>query len=280
MASSSLISVSSNSPRWLDAALEALSIAGCAIVTDVLDPVFAVEIKEAMLRARESIRAEIGEEKLKAAGELGVLRIMLKFEPILTRLMELDEVLAVVDSTVSRTAILHLQNGIIHPPFQERGQRKAYFQTSFHRDFPRVLNGYMASINTFFALDEFREDNGATLLAPGSHQRMAPKPSDAYFEAAAVPAICPAGSMILFDSTLWHAAGPNLSKKDRFAINQQFTRSFFKQQIDYPRALGAEMIERLPPRTQQLLGWYTRTPASLDEYYRPQDKRLYRSGQG
>ena len=34
------------------------------------------------------------------------------------------------------------------------------------------------------------------------------------------------------------------------------------------------------PRTQQLLGWYTRTPTSLDEYYRPPEERLYRSGQG
>jgi ectoine hydroxylase-related dioxygenase (phytanoyl-CoA dioxygenase family) len=33
-------------------------------------------------------------------------------------------------------------------------------------------------------------------------------------------------------------------------------------------------------RTQQLLGWYTRVVTSLDEYYRPSDERLYRSGQG
>jgi len=275
-----IVKVSRNDSGWLEAVLEALPIAGCAIVTDVLDAKFVSETKQAMLRARDAIRADIGEEKLKAAGELGVLRIMLRFEPFFTRLLELPEVLAVVDSTVSPTAILHLQNGIIPPPFREKGQSREHFQTRFHQDFPRVLNGYPASINTFFALDEFRDDNGATLLAPGSHQKMAPKPSDAYFEAAAVPALCPAGSMIVFDSTLWHAAGPNLSPNDRFAINQQFTRSYLKQQIDYPRALGAEFIEALPARTQQLLGWYTRTPTSLDDYYRPQDQRLYRGGQG
>jgi len=34
------------------------------------------------------------------------------------------------------------------------------------------------------------------------------------------------------------------------------------------------------PRTQQLLGWYTRVPASLDDYYRPQEERLYRKHHG
>jgi ectoine hydroxylase-related dioxygenase (phytanoyl-CoA dioxygenase family) len=34
------------------------------------------------------------------------------------------------------------------------------------------------------------------------------------------------------------------------------------------------------PRTQQLLGWYTRVVTSLDEYYRSEGDRLYRKGQG
>jgi ectoine hydroxylase-related dioxygenase (phytanoyl-CoA dioxygenase family) len=97
---------------------------------------------------------------------------------------------------------------------------------------------------------------------------------------AAVPAECPAGSMIVFDSTLWHAAGQNRSGRHRLAINQQFTRSYVKQQVDYVRALGDEVVLGQNPRTQQLLGWYTRVVTSLDECYRPPEERLYRSGQG
>jgi ectoine hydroxylase-related dioxygenase (phytanoyl-CoA dioxygenase family) len=64
------------------------------------------------------------------------------------------------------------------------------------------------------------------------------------------------------------------------AINQQFTRSYVKQQVDYVRALGDDVVEAQAPRTQQLLGWYTRVVTSLDEFYRPADQRLYRGGQG
>jgi ectoine hydroxylase-related dioxygenase (phytanoyl-CoA dioxygenase family) len=86
--------------------------------------------------------------------------------------------------------------------------------------------------------------------------------------------------MVIFDSTLWHAAGLNTSGHDRLAINHQFTRSYIKQQIDYVRALGDAVVLDQPPRTQQLLGWYTRVVTSLDEYYVSENERLYRKGQG
>ena len=91
---------------------------------------------------------------------------------------------------------------------------------------------------------------------------------------------CPSGSMVVFHSTLWQAASFNVSGKNRFAIKPPFSPFFFKQQIDYARALGSEVVQAQLPRTQQLLGWYTRVVTNLDEYYQPADKRLYRAGQG
>ena len=116
-------------------------------------------------------------------------------------------------------------------------------------------------------------------MVPGSHQKAETPRLDELRERA-VSAECPAGSMIVFDSTLWHAAGENTSGRDRLAINHQFTRSYVKQQIDYCRALSSEAILARPARTQQLLGWYTRVVTSLDEFYRPAERRLYRGGQG
>jgi ectoine hydroxylase-related dioxygenase (phytanoyl-CoA dioxygenase family) len=149
----------------------------------------------------------------------------------------------------------------------------------FHMDFRRVLNGYLMSINTLLAIDEFTAENGGTLIVPGTHQ-LAQPPSHDYMQLHSIPVECPEGSMIVFDSTLWHAAGRNNSGRDRLGVNQQFTRSYLKQQIDYVRALGDEFVLAQSPRTQQLLGWYTRVVTSLAEYYRPPEERLYRSGQG
>ena len=264
--------------HWLGDALAALGDDGFCVVEGVLDAKLLEQIRPAMYRAQERIRAEIGRERLERAGELGVLRLMLRFEPAFFRLLELPEVLALVDATVSPTAILHLQNGFILPSF-EREATPRVFQNSFHRDFPRHLNGYLASVNTFFAVDRFTRRNGATFVIPGSHQKEAP-PGEAARQNAAIAVECAEGSMVVFDSTLWHAAGNNTSGSDRLAINQQFTRSWIKQQIDYVRALGEDAVRAQPPRTQQLLGYYTRVVTSLDEYYRPEDERIYRRGQG
>jgi ectoine hydroxylase-related dioxygenase (phytanoyl-CoA dioxygenase family) len=263
---------------WVDQTIAALRYAGCAVVTDVLDDDFLALTREAMYGAQRAIHAEIGHERLDRAGELGVLRLILGFDDHFFRFLELPEALAIVDGSVSETGILHLQNGLILPSFPE-GEVPSTFQTTFHLDFPRHLNGYLASVNLFFAIDEFTETNGATLVVPGTHQQGV-TPAPAYLTATAVPVVCPAGSMLVFDSTLWHAAGANVSGRDRLAINHQFTRSFVKQQVDYVRALGDEKVLAQQPRTQQLLGWYTRVVTNLDQYYRPPEERLYRGGQG
>ena len=263
---------------WLATTRAALELQGCCVVESVLAPALIDEIRPAMYRCRERITAEIGADRLAKAGELGVLRLMLKFEPVFRRLLELPELLSVVDATVSPTAVLHLQNGFILPSHATREVPKA-FQNRYHRDFPRYLHGYLASVNMLFAVDRFTRENGATLVVPGSHQRAVPL-DEAAGAAMGFPVECEAGSMLVFDSTLWHAAGANVSGRDRLAINHQFTRSWIKQQIDYVRALGDAEVLRLPPRTQQLLGYHTRVVTSLDEYYRPEPERLYRAGQG
>jgi len=261
---------------WLERALEGVRHSGFAIVTGVLDSSFIEKAREAMYRVQEKTLNDIGEERLRRAGELGVLRLMPKYDPFFLEFLEVSEVLSVVDRTVSETAILHTQNGFILPSFPV-GEAPSIFQTSFHQDFPRVLNGYLASINAMFAIDEFSAANGATLIVPETHQRV-PAPDQKYLAENAIALECPPGSMFIFDSTLWHAAGANTSGKDRLAINHQFTRSYIKQQIDYVRALGDDAMLAQKPRTQQLLGWHTRVVTSLDEYYRPE--RLYRKGQG
>jgi ectoine hydroxylase-related dioxygenase (phytanoyl-CoA dioxygenase family) len=274
----STASISCKDAGWLRESLEALAYQGCIVVEDVLSPTLIDDTRKALYRAQTEIHREVGTERLKAAGELGTVRLPLRYDDIFFNYFEIPEVLALVDQTVSATAVLHQINGFVLPSL-ERSATPQTYQNSFHRDFPRYLNGYVASINILFAVDAFSEDNGATLLVPATHQRDA-RPDEDFLQRNAVPAIAAKGSMLVFDSTLWHAAGRNHSGSDRAALNLQFTRSFFKQQIDYVRALGDAKVQSLPERTQQLLGWHTRVVTSLNEYYQPADKRLYRAGQG
>ena len=273
-----MIAARERNQDWLRSVLESVSTRGYAVVEGVLSRSFLESTRDAMYRTQEEILRDVGRERLERAGENGVLRLMMKYDPHFFRFLEIPELLEIIDSTVSNTAIMHLQNGFILPSSTTE-QTAGLFQYRFHQDFPRVLNGYIASMNVMFAIDEFSTETGATHVVPRTHQLTTPPDQD-YCAQNAVAVECPAGSMLVFDSTLWHAAGANTSGKDRLAINHQFTRSYIKQQIDYVRALGDATVLAQQPRTQQLLGWYTRVVTSLDEYYRPEAERLYRKGQG
>lgn len=253
-------------PDWFGGALRSVRRHGFAIVEDVLSPDMLERTRDAMYRVRERILAEVGPQRLARAAEPGVLALMLRYDAHFYSLLELDDVLAIVDASLSSTAVLHVQNGLIAPP--AGGPFGTPSRATLRRDFPHHLDGYVASLTTVLAIGDFTADNGAPLLIPGSH-REEHAPGRERMLDAAVPAVAPAGSMIVIDSGLWHAPGTNRSGHDRLSITQQFTRSFIKPQVDYLRALGDEMVRRRDQRTQQLLGRYTRAVASIDECYPP-----------
>jgi len=249
---------------------------GYFVVEHALSPTQREETAAAMYRARDAIHAEIGFERLDRAGESGILRLMCKYEPYFLTLLENPLIVDVLDAALSPTSVMHLQQGIMLSP--EKGGMGKMFQNTWHPDFIRLLNGFRASLNFMIAVTDYTEETGATHVLPGSHQKG--RPTEAALERDGIPVEAPAGSIIIFDSTLWHKSGRNRSNADRLAINHQFTCSWFKQQMDYVRALDEDLILSLPERTQQMLGYYTRVPTSLDEYYQPPEKRLYRAGQG
>jgi len=148
-----------------------------------------------------------------------------------------------------------------------------------HRDL-RTFSGTLPLMAQWLVmLDDFSEENGATYLLNGSHTLANPPEEEAFF-AAATRAVGSAGSIVVFNSNLWHAAGVNKSAGPRRALTIAFTRPFVKQQLDYPRALGYERGDGFSPRQRQLLGYNARVPSSLDEWYQPPDRRLYQKNQG
>jgi hypothetical protein len=150
---------------------------------------------------------------------------------------------------------------------------------SIHRDLRTFSGDVNLMAQLLVMLDDFTEENGATYLLSGS-QRFRDEPEPDRFFRDAARAVGSAGSIVVFNSNLWHAAGVNRSAAPRRALTIAFTRPFVKQQLDYPRALGYDRAEAFSPALRQLLGYNARVPASLDEWYQPPDKRLYRRDQG
>src|SRR5258706_7163895 len=124
--------------NWLETCLEQINTNGFATVEGVLEPSFLKTTREKMYDVQEKILKEVGADKLDAANEVDVVRLMMKLDPFCIRYLEIPEMLALIDQTVSNTAVMHLQNGFILPSFPTE-KTPDTFQYNFHWDFPRHM---------------------------------------------------------------------------------------------------------------------------------------------
>jgi len=180
---------------------------------------------------------------------------------------------AVLDAFFAGPYILNTYGAVLNLP------NDPSYVARVHRDQRTFSGAIRLMAQLLVMLDDFTEANGATFFLSGSHG-LSERPPDSRFFRDAVRAIGATGSIVVFDSNLWHAAGMNTTSLPRRALTLAFTRPFVKQQLDYPRALGYERAQTLSPRLRQLLGYNARVPASLDEWYQPPERRLYQRDQG
>jgi ectoine hydroxylase-related dioxygenase (phytanoyl-CoA dioxygenase family) len=148
-----------------------------------------------------------------------------------------------------------------------------------HVDSPRLIPGYATNIGVIFPLDDFTEENGATFYLKGSHNSLE-LPDDATFFSHASRACCSAGDMILFNARVVHAAGVNRTVRPRHALTLNFCRSYMRQRFDFPRLVPQAIIDRLGADGKRLVGMNVRMPTSLEEFYLPENERLYKPNQG
>ncbi len=151
------------------------------------------------------------------------------------------------------------------------------FTTRVHVDRPRLFQNYCESAGTLILLDDFTESNGATWYLPKSHTR-ADEPTEEEFYATAKRLLAPAGSVFFFNLRLWHAGGFNKTNTWRHALSIGFVRPYLKQKFDIPKILQSNGtdVSSISNYAKQKLGFYSIPPASLDEYWGPEEKRTYK----
>ncbi len=117
-----------------------------------------------------------------------------------------------------------------------------------HQDYPSDgLGSTMAGF--IFMIDEFRSDNGATCFLPGSHGKELIQTSDTRL----VPACGPAGSMIIYNGSVWHGHGPNTTRQPRRSVQGAFIRREAAGATDFASRMRLETLQRIGPAAKYLL---------------------------
>ncbi len=119
-------------------------------------------------------------------------------------------------------------------------------------DFFPFPKGYEVQCNTIWALDDFREDNGATRVIPGSHRyddKLRFRSEDT------VAAEMKRGSVLFYTGSLYHGGGANHSDAVRRGVNITYDVAWLRQEENQYLSCPAEIARELPDDLLRLMGY-------------------------
>jgi len=126
---------------------------------------------------------------------------------------------------------------------RERAQAQA-----LHVDFERDTDGW-TMVGFIFMVDEFRSDNGATRFIPSSHNwptvpdKLKDDPRADYENQ--ILACGPAGSLIVFNGSVWHGHTANSSDEPRRSIQGAYIRREARSGENLPERMRPDTLARI-----------------------------------
>ncbi|MCM3872629.1 MAG: phytanoyl-CoA dioxygenase family protein [Pyrinomonadaceae bacterium] len=151
---------------------------------------------------------------------------------------------------------------IIRGPFKLSGMRARTLNPGapterLHVDVKHRANGWPL-VGCILMVDVFDSENGATRFVPGSHlqppepSEVMTNPQDAHEEQ--VLACGPAGSVIIFNASVWHSHGANRSARPRRSIQAHFVpREAQASPDDHSRRMRPETLQRISDLAKYVL---------------------------
>ncbi|MBI3591581.1 MAG: phytanoyl-CoA dioxygenase family protein [Candidatus Melainabacteria bacterium] len=256
--------------KELEKKIYEIEVFGFTIVENAISKKEAVSLKRHLKTALELDMKKYDERPQKKEHHIVDLT---SSAPIFLDLLDNDIMHEIFSRFLSDTCILYTYSSTILRP------NETIDVHAIHIDTPRLIPNYYYAMQMTLALDDFTIENGATYYLPGSHKSEL-TPCEDIFNRYAVPTVRKAGDALFWNPRTYHRAGINSTDETRFAVSTYAVRSFMKQRFDFPRVVPKENLKGVSERVKRFLGFNTRVPASIDEYYVSPENRLYKANQG
>ena len=153
------------------------------------------------------------------------------------------------------------QATIINPG--EKGQLLHRDREAWGTDIPPKIE---PQFNTFWAITDFTEENGATNIVPGSHKWEWQREANAD---EITQAVMPKGSVLLYTGTVLHGGGENRSTEPRIGLNLTYCLAWLRQQENQYLSCPPHIAKDLDEELQDLLG-YTQATYGMGYYSDPE----------
>ena len=153
-----------------------------------------------------------------------------------------------------------LGKGWICHSFLANGAEKGYYPQVLHIDqsplSPWITEEAPALVNTLYIPQDVNEENGGTLIIPGSHKNIIKAGSNGNV-GKLNPAInleASAGTIMLFDGRLLHGTGVNKTSKIRFVAAMSNVKSWMRSQENWIISVDPEIIKNASPKLLHRMG--------------------------
>jgi ectoine hydroxylase-related dioxygenase (phytanoyl-CoA dioxygenase family) len=231
----------------VDADLKKLANDGFLVFPSLLTPDECDEVR----RAIEPLLEERGRNAFEGLNTRRVYSVLGKTRAA-DRLIDHPRVLALLDRLLAPNYLLS-QLQVIDIGAGEAAQLEHFDDGMYPIPRPRPA----LSAATVWAIDAFTDDNGATVVLPGSHRwgRRRPTASDERRSA-----VMPAGSCVFFLGTLWHGGGENTTDGGRLAVTAQYCQPWLRTQEAFTLSTPPEIVRNLSPDLQRMLGYSVYPP--------------------
>jgi ectoine hydroxylase-related dioxygenase (phytanoyl-CoA dioxygenase family) len=176
--------------------------------------------------------------------------------------------LAILDRLLLPNYLLSGDHAIcIYPGEQEQN---LHFDDSFY-PFPRPRPAL--SISTIGAIDAFTPENGGTVMYRGSHkwtsERIAAlrtalaRGETTEDSGCRLQLTMPAGALCVFQGTLLHGGGANISNAPRLSFTNQYCEPWARPQENFFLGVPKEKVRHMSREMQILLGYELRRPGDI-----------------
>ena len=207
-----------------------LAAEGWTVIENAADPGF-------VLRLRERILAD------------GTSFMRLDKDPVYAEAALNPKVLAIAEFSVGRGFLLYGLTTSV------RGEGAPAMH--LHADqslVPAPFPDHNMMMVACWACDDCTREGGTTLVIPDTKAlRRLPREEEAADLSGAIPIECPAGSIIVWDGSIWHGNWPRTLPGERVVLHAVYTRLLMRPGESYAHAAD-ELIDTYGTRMSQLLG--------------------------
>lgn len=235
-------------PAALSAHVARVQRDGFTIVEGAFDLDFADALLADTGRLERELREGPGKNLFEGHRTVRVYNLLARGE-LYARIPVHDHVLPIVEAVLDRGCLVSSLSSIAIGPGE--GAQPIHADDML---IPLAKPHVPIVCNTMWALTDFTEDHGATRLIPGTH-KAAENPALGTSYDGTVAAVMKRGGVLVFDGSIWHGGGPNVTASRRVGIAMNYCAGFLRQQENQQLGIPQSVAKTFSPRLRKLVGY-------------------------